>query len=80
MQIFWLWLLCIGLMAGLLAGAIRRRGWSEVVGYLTLGLSGSIIGGSISRAHSPSSDVGLIAGAVIGAIVLIVIIEILKKD
>lgn len=64
----------------MLAAVIRKSGWSALVGYLTLGLSGSIIGGSISRAHSPTSDAGLIAGAVVGAVVLIVFIEILKKD
>ncbi|MDA8077945.1 MAG: hypothetical protein M0Z79_03290 [Nitrospiraceae bacterium] len=80
MEMFWLGYLFIGIIAGLLAGAIRKGSRSDFVGYIVLGLLGSIIGGSIFKSYSAAPGLGLFAAAAAGAAFLIGLIEITGKN
>ncbi len=80
MDMFWLGYVIIGVIAGLLAGAIRKGSQSDFVGYIILGLLGSIIGGSLFKPYSTASGFGLFAAAAAGAVLLIGIIVITTKD
>lgn len=75
------WLTIIGLIAGLLAGLIRKGSRADLVGYVVVGLTGSVLGGMIFNAGglSPDTRVGEFIAAAVGAIILMVFIEVIKK-
>lgn len=75
-----IWTIIIGLVAGLLARAIKpgndAMGWIMTI---VLGIAGSFLGGFIASAIGVSGDGGFIglAFSVIGAIILLFIYELI---
>ena len=75
-----IWTILIGLVAGLLARAIKpgndAMGWIMTI---VLGLAGAFVGGFIASAIGVNSDGGFIglAFSVIGAIILLFIYELI---
>ena len=70
---FMIWIV-VGLVAGWLAGFAMKGGGYGLVGDLTLGLIGSILGSWIFRALGVSAGAGmfaLVAVAFVGAVVVI---------
>lgn len=73
-----IWFLLIGALAGWLAGLIMKGGGKGLIGNMVVGVLGSVIGGFLFQ------SVGIAAGglvtALIGAIVLLFIVNQLKKS
>jgi len=75
-----IWTILIGLVAGLLARAIKpgndAMGWIMTI---VLGIAGAFVGGFIASAFGVNSDGGFIglAFSVIGAIILLFIYELI---
>lgn len=74
-------LLIIGLIAGWLAGVIWKGQGFGFVGNLVVGIAGSFLGGLIVRfiGFWPQGTISLIITAVIGALVLLWLINQIKK-
>ncbi len=72
--------LIVGLVASLIVGFIRKNQLSDLVGYLVVGLTGSVSGGMIFGTINPSSQIGAIAASAGGAILLLLLVEFVKKD
>ncbi|MCL5023444.1 MAG: GlsB/YeaQ/YmgE family stress response membrane protein [Nitrospirae bacterium] len=69
-------LLAVGLVAGLLAGWIRKRRGTDVVGYVVVAVIGSSIGGMLFGAITPSrGQLASYGAAAAGALVLLIVIE-----
>ena len=60
-----MWIL-VGLLAGLLAGGVMKRGGYGLRWDILLGLAGSIVGSWIFGALRVSPDAGMVAVAVVG--------------
>ena len=77
-----IWTIIIGLIAGLLARAIKpgndAMGWIMTI---VLGLAGALVGGFIASAIGMNADGGFIglAFSVIGAIILLFIYELIMS-
>jgi uncharacterized membrane protein YeaQ/YmgE (transglycosylase-associated protein family) len=75
--------LVIGLVAGWLAGLIVKGRGFGLVGNLVVGVLGSVAGGLIFQAVGVSEGAGLggaILVAVIGALVLLFLISLIKRN
>lgn len=60
LELFLMWVL-VGLAAGWLAGYVMKGGGHGLMGDLTLGLVGSIVGSLLFRTFGFSPDAGLLA-------------------
>ena len=75
-----LWQICIGILAGFLAGKIMRGRGFGLLGDLIVGIVGSLLGGYIFGAlgiHS-AGLVGALVTATVGAIVLLFLIRLIR--
>jgi len=77
-----LWFLLIGIIAGWLAGQIMKGGGFGLIGDLVVGVVGAFIGGYLfsSLGLSAYGTVGEIIMATLGAIVLLWIIRLVKRN
>jgi len=76
------WVILIGIAAGFLAGVIMKGGGFGWVINLLLGLAGALIGGWLLGVLGISLGDGIIGSliaAVIGAVLLIFIVNLFKK-
>jgi uncharacterized membrane protein YeaQ/YmgE (transglycosylase-associated protein family) len=76
-----IYFLCIGLVAGWLAGQIMKGGGYGVIGDIVLGILGAIIGGWLFGALGLTAGglIGSLVTALVGAIVLIFLVRLLKR-
>ena len=78
-----IWTIVVGIIAGWLAGVVMKGGGYGVIWDLILGIAGAVIGGWLfgyAGALAGGGMVGSIVVATIGAIVLIFISRVLKRD
>jgi uncharacterized membrane protein YeaQ/YmgE (transglycosylase-associated protein family) len=78
--LYLIWQICIGILAGFLAGKIMRgRGYGLIIDLL-LGIVGSMLGGWVFRllGLAASGLVGQLVMATVGAVLLIVIVRSLR--
>ena len=74
----WLWVLIVGGVIGLAAGAITRRGGSVGVNRnINAGLGGSAIGEAVLGAWGPQVAGMAIIPSIIGAVVLVLIVSLI---
>jgi len=73
--------LAIGAVAGWLAGTIMKGGGFGLVGNIIIGIIGAVIGGNLFSMMGISTGglIGSIATATVGAILLIYIVQLIKK-
>lgn len=73
--------LCIGAVAGFLAGKFMRGGGFGIFGNIVIGIIGAVIGGNIFQFFGIALGgmVGSIVTATVGAMVLLFLIGLLKK-
>lgn len=73
---YWIWVIIIGGLIGLAAGALTRRGGSMgVISNIIAGLVGSVIGEAILGAWGPQVAGMAIVPSVIGAVILVMIVS-----
>ncbi|MFO0959739.1 MAG: GlsB/YeaQ/YmgE family stress response membrane protein [Isosphaeraceae bacterium] len=77
-----LWFLIIGIAAGWLAGRIMKGGGFGLVGDLVVGVIGSMIGGFLFGllGLSASGTIGSLVTATVGAMALIALLRLIKKQ
>lgn len=72
----WLWVIIVGGLIGLVAGALTRRGGSMgVISNIIAGLVGSVVGEAILGAWGPQVAGMAIVPSVIGAVILVLIVS-----
>jgi uncharacterized membrane protein YeaQ/YmgE (transglycosylase-associated protein family) len=76
-----IWFLIIGMIAGILTGLIMKARVSGVVGDMVVGVLGAYIGGMLFGTISLSPDrlPGSFIAAAAGAVVLLAVVEVMKK-
>ena len=75
-------LLLIGASAGLLAGALLKDGGFGLIGNVVIGMIGAFVGNwifGLLRVHESGGVVSPIGFALIGAVVLLLFINLIKK-
>jgi len=74
--------LVIGAVAGWLAGTIMKGGGFGPLGNITIGIIGGVIGGFLFRllVIAASGLIGSMVTATVGAVVLLFVIGLFKKD
>ena len=78
-----LWFLVIGVIAGWLAGNIMKGGGFGLIGDLVVGVVGSFIGGylfgylGLGNAYGTFGEIGM---ATVGAIVLLGVIRLIRRN
>ncbi|MBD5807049.1 GlsB/YeaQ/YmgE family stress response membrane protein [Lactobacillus sp. 0.1XD8-4] len=73
---YWIWVIIIGGLIGLAAGALTRRGGSMgIISNIIAGLVGSVIGEAILGAWGPQVAGMAIVPSVIGAVILVMIVS-----
>jgi len=78
-----LWFLVIGIIAGWLAGNIMKGGGFGLIGDLVVGVVGSFIGGylfgylGLGNAYGTFGEIGM---ATVGAIVLLAVIRLVRRN
>jgi uncharacterized membrane protein YeaQ/YmgE (transglycosylase-associated protein family) len=78
-----LWFLVIGIIAGWLAGNIMKGGGFGLIGDLVVGVVGSFIGGylfgylGLGNAYGTFGEIGM---ATVGAIVLLAVIRLIRRN
>lgn len=72
-----LWTLIIGALAGWLAGELYRGSGFGILGNIVVGILGSVVGGLIggTLGLTPDSSVGSFILAVVGAVVLLFVVN-----
>ena len=76
----WLWVLIVGGVIGLAAGAITRRGGSMgVISNIIAGLVGSALGEAILGAWGPQVAGMAIIPSIVGAVILVLIVSFKPK-
>jgi uncharacterized membrane protein YeaQ/YmgE (transglycosylase-associated protein family) len=75
------WFILIGLAAGWLAGQIMKGGSFGLVGNLVVGVIGSLLGGFLFSLLQlqPSGHIGELVTATVGAIVLLFLLQLIRK-
>ncbi len=77
-----IYFLCIGLIAGWLAGQIMKGSGYGVIGDIVIGILGAIIGGWLFGVLGIMPGFGLIGSlitALIGALLLIFLVRLIKR-
>ncbi len=77
-----IWFLLIGLAAGFLAGQIMKGRGFGMVGNIVVGVVGALVGGFLSQAFgfSTSGLIGPLIVATLGAVLLLFIVGLVKKE
>ncbi|MDE7041005.1 MAG: GlsB/YeaQ/YmgE family stress response membrane protein [Limosilactobacillus sp.] len=74
----WIWVLIVGGLIGLVAGALTRRGGSMgVISNIVAGLVGSSIGEAVLGAWGPQVAGMAIIPSIIGAVILVMIVSLI---
>lgn len=74
----WIWVLIVGGLIGLAAGALTRRGGSMgVISNIVAGLVGSSIGEAVLGAWGPQVAGMAIIPSIIGAVILVMIVSLI---
>ena len=75
-------IILIGLAAGWLAGKVIKGSSFGLLANLVIGVSGAIIGGYIFEflGISTPGTLGVLISAIVGSIVLLYVIQVLKKQ
>ncbi len=76
------WFILVGLVAGWLAGVLMKGGGFGVIGDISIGVLGALLGGFLFRSLGVSLGGGLLGSivvATVGAIVLIFILRLIKR-
>ncbi|GGI62646.1 GlsB/YeaQ/YmgE family stress response membrane protein [Limosilactobacillus sp. RRLNB_1_1] len=74
----WIWVIIVGGLIGLAAGALTRRGGSMgVISNIIAGLVGSVVGEAILGAWGPQVAGMAIIPSVIGAVILVMIVSLI---
>lgn len=72
----WIWVLIVGGLIGLIAGAITKRGGSMgIISNIIAGLVGSAIGQGLLGAWGPQLAGMAVIPSVIGAVILVLIVS-----
>lgn len=72
----WIWVLIVGGLIGLIAGAITRRGGSMgIISNIIAGLIGSAVGQGLLGAWGPQLAGMAIIPSVVGAVILVLIVS-----
>ena len=72
----WIWVLIVGGLIGLIAGAITKRGGSMgIISNIVAGLVGSAIGQGLLGAWGPQLAGMAVIPSVIGAVILVLIVS-----
>lgn len=75
---YWIWVLIVGGLIGLAAGALTRRGGSMgVISNIIAGLVGSAIGEAVLGAWGPQVAGMAIVPSIIGAVILVMIVSLI---
>ncbi|MBD7894754.1 GlsB/YeaQ/YmgE family stress response membrane protein [Limosilactobacillus sp. Sa3CUN2] len=75
-MLHWIWVLIVGGIIGLIAGAITHRGGSMgVISNIIAGLVGSSLGEAILGSWGPQVAGMAIVPSIIGAVVLVLIVS-----
>lgn len=76
-----IWTICIGIVAGFLAGKLMRGSGFGLLGDLLIGIVGAWIGSWVfgMLGIAASGTIGWIAMSVVGACLLLYIIRLVKK-
>ncbi|HHH39503.1 MAG TPA: GlsB/YeaQ/YmgE family stress response membrane protein [Sedimenticola sp.] len=74
--------LAIGAIAGWLAGLLMKGGGFGLLGNIVVGVLGSVVGGFLFKVLgiSSSGTIGSIVTATAGAVVLLFVVGLVKKD
>jgi uncharacterized membrane protein YeaQ/YmgE (transglycosylase-associated protein family) len=77
-----IWFLLIGLVAGWLAGQLMRGAGFGLVGNLVVGVIGAVLGGYLFGllGFASAGIIGSLITATIGAVVLLFIVAMVKKN
>ena len=82
MNMTWVWIIVVGILAGFIAGKIMRgKGYGLIVD-LVLGIAGSFVGGWIFTQLHIAVGGGLVAQllmALVGALLLLFIVRLIKR-
>ena len=83
-NMYWIWVLIVGGLIGLVAGAITKRGGSMGwIANIIAGLVGSSLGQALLGSWGPSLAGMAIIPSLVGAIILVLIVSLIfgvKKD
>ncbi|CUR39365.1 FIG00742214: hypothetical protein [Limosilactobacillus reuteri] len=75
---YWIWVLIVGGLIGLAAGALTHRGGSMgVISNIIAGLVGSAIGEAVLGAWGPQVAGMAIVPSIIGAVILVMIVSLI---
>lgn len=75
---YWIWVLIVGGLIGLVAGALTRRGGSMgIISNIVAGLVGSSIGEAVLGAWGPQVAGMAIVPSIIGAVILVMIVSLI---
>jgi uncharacterized membrane protein YeaQ/YmgE (transglycosylase-associated protein family) len=78
--IFWL---IIGGVAGWIAGQLMRGGGFGLIGNIIVGIIGALVGGFVFRLLGlvpDGSTIGELVTATVGAIILLFVVSLIKKE
>lgn len=72
----WIWVIIVGGLIGLVAGALTHRGGSMgVISNIIAGLVGSVVGEAVLGSWGPQLAGMAIVPSVIGAVILVLIVS-----
>ncbi|MBB1079539.1 GlsB/YeaQ/YmgE family stress response membrane protein [Limosilactobacillus sp. STM2_1] len=75
---YWIWVIIVGGLIGLAAGAITRRGGSMgVISNIIAGLVGSVVGEAVLGAWGPQVAGMAIVPSIVGAVILVMIVSLI---
>ncbi|MDD2770503.1 MAG: GlsB/YeaQ/YmgE family stress response membrane protein [Methylococcus sp.] len=77
-----IWFVLVGLAAGWLAGRLITGGGSSIIGYIIVGVFGSVLGGvlfDVMGVPAGSGILGKLFVATVGAITFLFLLHVLKK-
>ena len=81
MELYWIWFLLIGLLAGYIAGRLTQGSGFGLIGDLVIGIVGSFLGGFLFGllGIEAYSLLGRLIMAIIGSVVLIKLMGYLRQ-
>jgi uncharacterized membrane protein YeaQ/YmgE (transglycosylase-associated protein family) len=76
------WFILVGLVAGLLAGAIMKGSGYGMLGDIVVGVLGALLGGGVVQALGIPFGEGLLGAVLVatfGAVLLVMILRLIKR-
>ncbi len=83
MNMTWVWIIVVGILAGIFAGKNKRGKWYGLIANLLLGVTGALVGGWSFTQFDFAASGGFAAQllmAMDGALVLVFTVRLLKKE